>query len=200
MKPIQLLSKIPYLLLLLVFLTSCKEKEIKTIYLSNKALDYRIDTTISSFLMIDTNKISEEFSLVQDIFGNYQHQFISDLGHDVNLEIFKIEYLSAVNNLHIDYIFLASEEYTEFQINWNRKDLLTYNFDDKKVISGISPKVTFIDTMTVKGVTFNKIIEIDYSDKVNQIHSATPIITYIAAGKGLIKLVLTNGHVLERVN
>lgn len=53
--------------------------------------------------------------------------------------------------------------------------------------------------MTVRGVKYQNIIEIDYTENANEIDKDTPVKTYISANKGLIKLERKDKIILERV-
>ncbi len=64
----------------------------------------------------------------------------------------------------------------------------------------MTPEILFYDSLTVKGVTYRNMIEIDYSGKINEIDDFTPVKTFISGEKGLVKFIRKDGITLERIS
>lgn len=97
------------------------------------------------------------------------------------------------------FVLRANVENTDLEIEWNQKDRLVYNFGTKDIENGVEANIKFYDTLTVRGIKYQDIIEVDYTDKINEINDDTPVKTYISGNKGLIKLVRKDKIVLERI-
>ena len=97
------------------------------------------------------------------------------------------------------FVLRANVENTDLEIEWNQKDRLVYNFSTKDIETGVEANIKFYDTLTVRGIKYQDIIELDYTDKINEIDNDTPVKTYISGNKGLIKLVRKDKIVLERI-
>jgi len=183
MRPIALISRVIFFFFLLVLFNSCGEDITGTFYFSDEARKYQIDTTITSFKMIDNHGITDEF--VMDKYNWYQtHHYFSQWGThgDASGETYGIAYNSVLNSYMFMYVLRADVDYTSLEIEWNQKDHFVYDFSSRKVISGIVPLVSFYDSLLVRGVWFRNIIDIDYSGKVNEIDKDTPVRTYISGG------------------
>ncbi len=200
MKHIQLIIKLISAFTLLILLNSCGEKIKGTFYISDEAGKYQIDTTITTIKFIDNFGISEEFLMDQDIWYTTHHYF-NEWGTDGSAwgETFGVAYHSSVNRFSFMFVLRAHVDYTELDIEWNQKDRLAYNFTTKSVESGIDANVKFYDTLTVKGIKYQNIIEVDYSEKINEIDNDTPVKTYISGNKGLIKFERKDNIILERI-
>jgi hypothetical protein len=180
-----------------------------TFYISDNAVKYEADTTITSFKMIDNNGITEEFDLsMDDMIISYDsygyHHFFSSLNwykKPAYGEAFIINYKSVLNNYSFNYTIRATGVYTLMEIEWNNIDnnIFSYYFDERKVTSTLKPTVTFLDTMEVRNVVYHNIIEIDYSKIDYLINNNTPVKTYIAGKDGLIKFERKDNVVFERI-
>ncbi len=185
-------------LLTIVFFSSCGEKIEGTFYLTDEAKKYQIDTTITSFNMVDNYGITEEFYVDKNIWYTTHHYF-SNYGNGVTDEIFGIAYYSSLNDYSFMFVLRPDLEGTDLEVEWNQRDLLEYNFGTKKVESGTVAEVSFYDTLTVRGVKYNNIIEIDYSNTKNEIDADTPVKTYISGDMGLIKFIRKDNITMERI-
>lgn len=179
--------------------SGCGEKIEGTYYLSNEARKYQVDTSITSIKMIDNYGISEEF-LMDKYIWHTTHHYFSEWGTDGDArgETYGVAYNSVVNRFMFMMVLRAHVEYTELEIEWNQKDRFSYNFSTMQIEYGIKPEIKFYDTMTVSGVVYFDIIEVNYTDKKDEIDKDTPLITYISGKNGLIKLVRKDGIILER--
>lgn len=199
MKLIRSINKLAVLLIILLFFGNCGKDIEGTFYLSNEARKYQIDTTITSIKMVDNYGISEEFSMDKYIWFATHHYF-SEWGTngDARGETYGVAYNSVVNRFMFMMVLRAHVENTELEIEWNQKDRFSYNFSTMQIEYGIKPEIKFYDTMTVRGVVYFNIIEVNYADKKDEIDDDTPLITYISGKNGLIKLVRKDGIILER--
>uniref|UniRef100_UPI0032169DAA hypothetical protein n=1 Tax=uncultured Draconibacterium sp. TaxID=1573823 RepID=UPI0032169DAA len=182
----------------LVFFSSCGDKIKETFYLTDEAKRYQIDTTITSFNMVDNYGITEEFYVDESIWYTTHHYF-SNYGNGITDETFGIAYFSSLNDYSFMFVLRADIEDTDLEVEWNQKDRLVYNFGTQEVESEIMGEVSFYDTLTVKGVKYENIIEIDYSKVKNKIDTDTPVKTYISGDKGLIKFIRKDNITMERV-
>jgi hypothetical protein len=170
-----------------------------TFYFSDEARKYLIDTSITSIRFIDNFGISEEFYIDQKTWYKTHHYFDQWSDDGPAYETFGIAYHSTVNGFFFMFVLRADVESTDLEIEWNQIDKLVYNFESKTVDYGVKAKVNFIDTMTVRGVKYQNIIEIDYTENANEIDKDTPLKTYISANKGLIKFERKDKIILERI-
>ncbi|PCH73160.1 MAG: hypothetical protein COB98_10985 [Flavobacteriaceae bacterium] len=170
----------------------------KTFYLSDEAVKYQIDTTITSFKMRDNHGMTEDFYLNEGAWYKIHHS-VSGYGNGIYDESFGVAYSATLNNYFFMFVLRGNEEGSDLEVEWNQKDILRYNFGSKKNISGIPAKVSFYDTLRVQGVLYHKIIEIDYSKHRDKIDYNTPVKTYISGEKGLIKFEKRNNVIVERV-
>ncbi len=198
MKRIQLIISALYLTGV-VFLYGCGDKLEGTFYLSPEAKKYMIDTTVTSFKMVDNNGITEEFFVDGSVWYTTHHYF-DEWGVDgkASGETYAIAYNSSLNNFFFTFVLRAGIDYSELEMEWNRKDMVLYNFKTKTVVQEPKPKIGFFDTLTVKGIEYKNIIELDYSN-VNGTDDNTPLKTFISGEKGLIKIELKNNITLERI-
>lgn len=183
------------LLFICTLLLSCTKDEPEgTFSLSPEAQKYKIDTTITSFQMIDNNGITEEF-YINNINAYYHEPWTNGL-----FEIYNIDFSSAINNYNFIIELRADDISSTLKINWNYNDYLYYDFKTFEIYG--EPTIAtlkFYDSIQIKNTTYYDIIEIDYSNKINKIDSKTPIKTYISGKKGLIKLIRKDGNILERI-
>ncbi len=144
--------------------------------------------------------MSETFYMDKDTWY-VRHHYFSEWGTDGEAfgETFGVAYISTVNRFLFMFVLRADVEYTELDMEWNHKDRLVYNFADKSIENGVPARVKFYDTLTVRGVEYQDIIEIDYTNKINEIDIDTPVRYYISGSKGLIKFERKDGVILERV-
>ncbi|WP_456376488.1 hypothetical protein [Lutibacter sp.] len=193
MKRIHLIIKFLFIYSLVV---SCTPDEPEGIFsLSQEAQKYKIDTTITSFQMIDNNGITEQFYL-RNYLSYYHEPWENGF-----FEIYSIEYSSVLNNYNFNIELRADDISSTLQINWNYNDYLYYDFKTTEIYGETTiPILKFYDSIQIQNIIYYDIIEIDYTNKVNKINSKTPIKTYISGEKGLIKLVRKDGNILERIN
>lgn len=171
-----------------------------TFYISDEARKYQIDTTITSIKFIDNYGISEEFYLDQNVWYASHHYF-SEWGSDGEAwgETYGVAYNSSVNRFFFMFVLRADVENTDIELEWNQKDRLVYNFSTKNVESDVKATVHFYDTLSVRGIKYYNIIEIDYTETINEIDKDTPVKTYISGNKGLIKIQRKDNINLERI-
>lgn len=193
MKHIHLITK--YLLLLFLIGSCTPDEPIGVFNLSQKAQKYKIDSTITSFQMIDYNGITEQF---------YRNNYISYYHEPWEggfFEIYSVEYKSVLNNYNFGIDLRADDISNSLHINWNYNNYLDYNFETAEIFGEpTKPSITFYNSTQVQNVTYYDIIEIDYTNNINEIDDKTPVKTYISGTKGLIKLIRKDGNILERVS
>lgn len=216
-------NKLSYLLLLTVVLTycySCTDENIdgKTFYISSEAKKYMLETTETSIRMEDNVGLKETFHIEKGGFHNLQaptfiffEEFKGTGGFSGTAlaEIFGVTYKSVMNQYYFKYS-LTSKIDTKLEIDWCLDDYnfssrrwednnrFEYNFNTKKVSSKLKPKIKFLDSMVVKNITYQNVIEIDYSSLKDKINENTPIKIYFAGKAGLIKFVPLEGIEVER--
>lgn len=196
-----LLAGKPAAVLLVIFLfVRCGEELEGDFYISDEARKYQTDTTLTSLRFIDNYGISEEFRMDQHLWYTTHHYF-SEWGIDGKArgETFGVAYTSTLNRFFFMYVLRASVGYTNLEIEWNQKDLLVYNMLTNKVENGVEAEVSFIDSLFVRGIKYDDVIVVDYSKKIAEIDSNTPVKTYISGQKGLIRIERKDDVVLERV-
>jgi hypothetical protein len=200
MKHIQLIIKLISIFALLLLLNSCGEDLEGTFYISDEARKYQIDTTITSMRFVDNYGISEEFHTDQNIWYTTHHYF-SEWGTngEARGETFGVAYNSTVNGFFFMFVLRADVENTDLEIEWNQRDGLVYNFDTKTVESGVKANIKFYDTLTVRGIKYKDIMEVDYTARINEIDNDTPVKTYISGNKGLIRFERKDKVLLERI-
>lgn len=178
---------------------SCGDDIEGTYKISGEALKYKTDTTVFSFQMIDSYGITEEFYMDTQIWY-VTHNYFSEWGEKAYYETFGIAYGSVVNNYFFMFVMRAQETSTELEVEWNQKDLMNYDFGTRMMeFEPGGMKISFYDTLQVRGVTYHDIIEIDYSASRNEIDKNTPVKTWIAGKEGLIKFERKDGVVSERL-
>jgi hypothetical protein len=200
MKHIQLTIKLISVFILPILLNSCGGDLEGTFYISDEARKYQIDTTITKMQFVDNFGISEEFYIDQNIWY-ITHHYYSEWGTDGEAwgETFGVAYNSTVNGFFFMFVLRADVENTDLEIEWNQRDRLVYNFGTKAIESGVNANIKFYDTLTVRGIKYQDIIEIDYTEKINEIDNDTPVKTYISGNKGLIKFERKDKIILERI-
>lgn len=200
MKHIRLTIRIIAPLIILIIFNNCGGDIEGTFYISDEVRKYQIDTTITSIELIDNYGISEAFYLDQNIWYTTHHYF-NAWGTDGDAwgETYGVAYHSTVNGFFFMFVLRADVENTDLEIEWNQRDRLVYNFGTKAVESEVKAKINFYDTLTVRGVTYHDIIEVDYTDKTNETGYDTPVKTFISGNKGLIRLERKDGIILERI-
>lgn len=145
-----------------------------TFYLSEESKAYMIDTTITSFEMVDSNGMTEGFYIPQDPFET-QHHYFNDYGNGIIEESFNVQYNSTLNYYIFDFLLRAIDDSTFLNIEWNQKDRFDYNLRTGEIEYGIAPKLSFHDSLTVRGVEYKDIIEIDYYSRIEDTDIDTPI-------------------------
>lgn len=178
------------------FIVSCTPDEPEGIFnLSEEAQKYKIDTTITSFQMVDNNGITEQFYL------NNHNSYYHEPWENGFLEIYSIEYSSVLNNYNFDVNLRADDISSTLTITWNYFDYFGYDFKDTAIYGEPTlPIVKFYESIQIQNTTYFDIIEIDYANKINKIGDKTPVKTYISGTKGLIKIIRKDGIILERIN
>lgn len=168
-----------------------------------------IDTTMTSFQMRDNYGITDEFTL--DIY-----HYLNPWGTDgrASGEAFGVSYASVVNRFLLSFYLRAGIESSSLIIDWNNYDHFMYDFstmevyaseteisygDSTVIRSAVEPSVDFYNSLEVNGILYKNIIEINYSGEEDAIEDNTPVISYFSGGKGLVRFVLKNGVVFERI-
>lgn len=193
MKHIRLTIKV---LFIAVIIYSCTPDEPEGIFnLSEAAQKYKIDTTITSFQMIDNNGLTEGFYL-----NNYNSYFHRPWANGL-FEIYNLDYKSVLNNYNFTINLRADDISSTLSLNWNYNNYVYYDFKTTEVYGEkATPILKFYNSITIQNTIYYDIIEIDFSEKTHKIDDKTPVKTYISGEKGLIKLIRKDGVVLERIN
>mgnify|MGYP001096596509 CR=1 FL=1 len=199
MKHIQLTIKLISVVSLLILVKSCGGDIEGTFYISDEARKYQIDTTITTMKFVDNLGISESFVIDQYTWYTTHHYF-NEWGIDGDAwgETFGVAYNSTVNGFFFMFVLRADVENTDLEIEWNQKDRLVYNFGTRSVESGVEANIKFHDTLTVREIIYQDVLEVDYTEKINEIDNDTPVITYISGNKGLIRFERKDNIILER--
>lgn len=200
MRLFQLIIKTIFLLIIFILISRCGGDIEGVFYIADEARKYQIDTTVYSFQMIDNNGITEEFYMDRNIWYSTHHYF-SEWGTegDASGETFGVAYFSSLNDYFFMFVLRAQVEYTDMEIEWNQRDRLVYNFKTQEITTDIKPKISFYDSISVRNISYGNIIEIDYSDQINNIDRNTPVKTYISGEKGLIKFILKDDIIFIRI-
>ncbi len=166
----------------LIFSAGCERVDNEGMYyLADEARNYQIDTTVTSFKMIDNYGITEEYYM--DGYQNQKHHYYYQ-GAGWYGEIFDVTYRSVLNDYFFMFSLRALFGDTELWFEMNQQDIIIYNFNKRKVTSDITPAIHFYDSLLVKGIKYDYIIEIDYSDQMDDLYENTPVKTYISGDKG----------------
>lgn len=183
----------------MIFFTGCGGDIKGTFYISDEALKYQFDTTIVCFQMQDNNGITDEFFKNGNFYNT--HRYFSEWGTKGEAfgETFGVAYNSVVNNFYFSFVLRADVDYTTVDMEWNFNDILTFIFETKEVTYGTKPTISFYDSLQVRDKTYYNILEIDYTDNVHKIDEHTPVKTFIAGNVGLVKFVLREDIVFERI-
>lgn len=190
MKLIQYLIK----LFITFFLICCVPDEPQgTFELSKEANKFKIDTTVTSFKMIDNNGITEEFYITNT------YTYFHEPWENGLFEHYEVEYSSVIYDLDLGIRLIADEIESSLVINWNYKDYVTFYFKTKEVYGDpITPNIKFYDSLTINNKTYFDILEINYVNRIGKLDSKTPKKTIFSGAFGLIKAELRNGSILER--
>lgn len=177
------------------FIVSCIHDEPQGVFdLSEDAQKYKVDSTITSFQMIDNNGIKEEF-YVNDFYSYYHEPWENGF-----FEIYNIEYTSTLNNYSLRINLNADDISSSLTINWNHNNYSYYYFDTNEIFGDpVNPIIKFHNSIQVQNATYFNIIEIDYTNNIKKIDNKTPVKTYISGNKGLIKFIRKDGVFLERI-
>lgn len=175
---------------------SCTEDTpVGTFNLSQEAQKYKIDSTITSFQMIDKNNITEGFYL--EDYLNYYHE----PWEDGLFEIYRVNYISVINNYYFEVNLRANDISSILSINWNNKTQFNYYFKTTEIYGEPkAPSLKFSDSIKIRNTMYYDIIEIDYTNSISKIKDESLIKAYVAGKKGLIKLERKDGNILERIN
>lgn len=200
MKALHSINKLIFSLFIVLLFSKCGGDIEGTFYLSEEARKYQIDTSILSVRLIDNYGISEEFYMDQNIWYT-THNYFSEWGVDGKAwgETYGVAYHSSVNRFFFMFVLRADVEHTDLEIEWNQKDRTVFNFATKKTESGVRGRISLYDSLTVRGIRYYNIIELDYSERIDEIDDDTPVKTYISGDKGLLKFIRKDNIVLERV-
>jgi hypothetical protein len=192
MKHIHLIFK--YLFLLILVVSCIPEEPEGTFNLSEEAQKYKIDSTITSFQMIDNNGITEQFYLSN--FYSYYHE----PWENGFFENYNVEYRSIINDYTLRIHLGADDISDDLNINWNGNYYVYYYFDSGETYGDpLTPDIKLHNSIVVQNVTYFNIIELDYTNNITKIDDKTPVKTYISGTKGLIKLIRKDGNILERI-
>lgn len=175
---------------------SCTEHTpVGTFNLSEEAQKYKIDSTITSFQMIDKNNITEGFYL-DDVLSYYHEPWEDGL-----FEIYRVNYFSVINNYSFDVNLRADDISSTLNFNWNYKTNFYYDFKTTEIYGDPrAPSLKFSDSIKIRNTVYYDIIEIDYTNSVNKIKDESILKACVSGKKGLIKLVRKDGNILERIN
>jgi len=178
----------------------CGEKIEGRFHISEAARRYQIDTTITAFSMIDNNGITDEFVLDKQVWYA-THHYWHEWGVDGKAwgETYGVAYESTINNWHFMMVLRADVDHTDLEIEWNLTDRVTVDLLCVAIESGNARAVHFSDSMTVAGVTYYDIIELDYTGREALIGNSTPVKTFISGRHGLVRIERKDGVVLNRV-
>jgi len=184
----------------IILFTRCGGDIKGTFYISEEALKYQFDTTIASFQMQDNHGITDEFFKNGNFYNT--HRYFSEWGTkgEAYGETYGVAYNSVVNNFYFSFVLRADVDYTTVDVEWNFTDMLSFKFETKEVTYGTKPAIHFYDSILVKNKTYYNILEIDYTDKLDKIDDYTPVKTYIAGNVGLVKFILKQDIVFERIS
>ncbi len=201
MKNISWKSKMPWLgLLTALFFTTCGEDIEGTFYLSKKSLKYQIDTTITSFTMIDSHGITESFYMDNRHWYSTHHYF-NEWGVDGTAfgEVFGVAYHSTVNDYFFSFTLRADTDHTDMEIEWNQTDRITYDIENEMVTYGPPADVQFLDSLLIADTIYRDIIKIDFTGLEDKIQENTPLTTYLSGTTGLIKFERADGIISSRI-
>jgi len=189
-------------------------------YIDANSRKYMIDTTITSFTMVNNNGKTEKFKLDKYISLEVPKQWYyyfepffggGQLSGKAYAETIGVSFKSELYEYNFGYCITGSIFETKMNVDWRpvvfdreknnvvESNSLEFNLISKKVTSYFKPKVTLHNQLEVQTVTYKDVIEINYSGMEKHIIPETPRIAYFAGKYGLIKLVKQDGTVLERV-
>lgn len=186
--------------LTLALFVRCGDKLEGHFHISEAARKYQIDTTITHFSIIDNNGITDEFVLDKKVWYA-THHYYQEWGVDGKAwgETYGVAYESVVNNWHFMMVLRADVDHTDLEIEWNLTDRVTVNLASGSIESGHARALLFSDSMTVAGVTYYDIVELDYTGRESLIGNSTPVKTFISGKHGLVRMERKDGVVLNRV-
>ena len=202
MKLSQLRISIILVLLLVaaIFLQSCGDDLEGTYLINDQASIYKPDTTINSFKMIDSYGITDEFYQSNIWYGT--HRYLSEWGDDAWYESYGIAYESALNNYFFMLVLRGDIDHSDLEVEWNQKDLVNFEFGGRRNLSiNGSPGIMIsqYDTLTVNGIVYTDILEINLNPSHSNIDKNTPVRTWISGNTGLIMFERKDGVVAKRV-
>ena len=154
MKHIHLIFK--YLFLLILVVSCIPEEPEGTFNLSEEAQKYKIDSTITSFQMIDNNGITEQFYLSN--FYSYYHE----PWENGFFENYNVEYRSIINDYTLRIHLGADDISDDLNINWNGNYYVYYYFDSGETYGDpLTPDIKLHNSIVVQNVTYFNIIELN---------------------------------------
>jgi hypothetical protein len=197
MKSILLTIKTTLLFVVSATICGCGCDSEKEMYQTAEiASKYQMNTRIESFKMVDSYGMTDKFYI-----GNYDNRITlvyTGTLYSANYRTVGADYMSTLNGYFFTFTIAISDNVI-LNMGWNRRNGFEYDFITGKVSGNIVPVVSFYDSLTVKGVTYQDIIEVDYSNRISDIDNNTPVKTYISGAIGLIKFIRKDGVVAERI-
>lgn len=181
-----------------MFLSGCGEPLEGTFNICDEAKKYMVDTTIMSFSFVDNFGISESFYMHNRTW--YEQHLYYYISGEAFFQHFGVAYSSTLNDFFFMVTMRADNEDTFMEIEWNQRERFGYYFLQKKVEATPKPNMEFIDSLTIKGITYYDVIRIDYSSVSDQKDPLTPMVTYFAAKYGLVRFDINESIWLERVS
>ena len=202
MNNLWLIIKITLLLSVSIVLGSCCKSDLHGTYtFDSLAKQYILDTTITSFTMIDNKGFKESFVSGE---GNhtsfYQGGDLDRCGVEFLMQTFSLSYVSTVNNYTFEYHLSAAldDNGPRIDIFWysHRKSFdISFYPETGETYSGYENghELTNLESMTVQGKVYHNVMKVKLWD------SEDTWTLYIARPEGLIKLVRPDGIYSERL-
>lgn len=195
------ISKILVLLFVVAMLfQSCHNDLEGTFLINEQATIYKPDTTINSFKMIDSYGITDEFYQSNSWYST--HRYMSDWGEEAWYETYGIAYESALNNNFFMFVLRGDIDHTDLEIEWNQKDRINLEIGGEGNLSiNDKPGIMILqyDTLTVNGVLYTDILEVNLNSSFSNIDKNTPVRTWISGNTGLIMFERKDGVISKRV-
>lgn len=180
-----------------MLISSCGEELKGTFNICDEAKKYMVDTTITSFKMVDNYGITETFYMHNSIW--YAQHLYYYINGDAYFQHFGVAYTSVLNDYFFMFTMRADDQDTFMEIEWNQRERFGYYFKQKKIQATPKPTMQFIDSIEINGVDYTDVLIIDYSAVATLKDPKTPLTTYFAAGYGLVKVKINETITLERV-
>ncbi len=202
MNNLWLIIKFILLLSISIMLSSCCKSDLHGTYrFDSFARQYMLDTTITSFPMIDNLGFKESFISSGGNYISFYHGGDLDrCGVQFLMQTFDLSYASTINHYTLHYHISAAvdDNGPSININWynNNKsfDISLYP-KTGETYSGYENSYTLanLDSMAVRGKVYHNVMKIILWD------SEDTWTLYIARPEGLIKLVRPDGIYSERL-